>query len=227
MAAASTAAKDNALRSIAAALRSNAAAIVAANHRDVERARAEGLEPAMLDRLALSDASIEQMATGLEQIVLLADPIGSISDVRPMPSGIRVGRMRVPLGVIGIIYESRPNVTIDAAGLCIKSGNATILRGGSEAIECNRWLAVLIGEGLAAAGLPRDVATRLAAQTVLGSAKMVLETGEHPGALKDMVTSPGGTTIEGLYELEKGKLRGALISAVRAATEKSKRLGQA
>ncbi|HYS15176.1 MAG TPA: glutamate-5-semialdehyde dehydrogenase [Burkholderiaceae bacterium] len=156
MAAASTAAKDNALRSIAAALRSNAAAIVAANHRDVERARAEGLEPAMLDRLALSDASIEQMATGLEQIVLLADPIGSISDVRPMPSGIRVGRMRVPLGVIGIIYESRPNVTIDAAGLCIKSGNATILRGGSEAIECNRRLAALIGEGLAAAGLPRD-----------------------------------------------------------------------
>jgi len=156
MAAAPTAAKDNALRSVAAALRSNATAIAAANRRDVERARAEGMEPALLDRLALSDASIEQMATGLEQIVLLADPIGAISEVRPMPSGIRVGRMRVPLGVIGIIYESRPNVTIDAAGLCIKSGNATILRGGSEAIECNRRLAALIGEGLAAAGLPRD-----------------------------------------------------------------------
>jgi len=156
MAAAPTVAKDNALRNVAAALRSNGTTIAAANRRDVERARAEGMEAAMLDRLALSEASIEQMATGLEQIVLLADPIGSISEVRPMPSGIRVGRMRVPLGVIGIIYESRPNVTIDAAGLCIKSGNATILRGGSEAIECNRRLAALIGEGLAAAGLPRE-----------------------------------------------------------------------
>jgi len=104
----------------------------------------------------LCTASIEQMALGLEQITLLPDPIGSISEVRPMPSGIRVGRMRVPLGVIGIIYESRPNVTVDAAGLCIKSGNATILRGGSEAIECNRRLAGLIANGLADAGLPRD-----------------------------------------------------------------------
>jgi glutamate-5-semialdehyde dehydrogenase len=156
MAAAPTAAKDNALRAIAAALRADAQGIAAANRRDVERARADGMEPAMLDRLTLSGASIEQMAAGLEQVVLLADPVGSIGEVRPMPSGIRVGRMRVPLGVIGIIYESRPNVTIDAAGLCIKSGNATILRGGSEAIECNRRLAGLIGDGLASAGLPRD-----------------------------------------------------------------------
>ncbi|HTT10618.1 MAG TPA: glutamate-5-semialdehyde dehydrogenase [Burkholderiaceae bacterium] len=156
MAAASTAAKDRALRAIAAAVRADAPAIKAANRRDVDRARAGGLEPAMLDRLALNDAAIEQMAAGLEQIVLLPDPVGSISEVRPMPSGIRVGRMRVPLGVIGIIYESRPNVTIDAAGLCLKSGNAAILRGGSEAIECNRRLAALIGDGLAAAGLPRD-----------------------------------------------------------------------
>ena len=156
MAAAPTAAKDNALRAIAGALRADAQGIAAANRRDVERARAEGMEAAMLDRLTLSEASIEQMAAGLEQIVLLPDPVGSISEVRPMPSGIRVGRMRVPLGVVGIIYESRPNVTIDAAGLCIKSGNATILRGGSEAIECNRKLAGLIGDGLATAGLPRD-----------------------------------------------------------------------
>src|SRR5882672_2979168 len=156
MAAAPTAAKDSALRAIASAIRAETKTIAAANRTDVERARADGLEPAMLDRLTLTDASIELMAAGLEQIAQLADPIGSISEIRPMPSGIRVGRMRVPLGVIGIIYESRPNVTIDAAGLCIKSGNATILRGGSEAIECNRRLAALIGEGLAAAGLPRD-----------------------------------------------------------------------
>ncbi len=156
MAAASTAAKDQALRYIAAAIRANAAEIAAANRRDVARAKTNGLEPAMLDRLTLTDKSIELMAIGLEQIAQLADPIGGISEVRPMPSGIRVGRMRVPLGVIGIIYESRPNVTIDAAGLCIKSGNATILRGGSEAIECNRALAALIGDGLEAAGLPRE-----------------------------------------------------------------------
>jgi glutamate-5-semialdehyde dehydrogenase len=156
MAAAPTAAKDQALRALADAIRADAAAIAAANRHDLERARAAGLEAALLDRLTLSDASIELMAAGLEQIVLLADPIGSISEVRPMPSGIRVGRMRVPLGVIGIIYESRPNVTIDAAGLCIKSGNATILRGGSEAIECNRRLAFLIAESLVGAGLPRD-----------------------------------------------------------------------
>jgi glutamate-5-semialdehyde dehydrogenase len=156
MAAAPTAAKDNALRAIAAAVRAEARTIAAANRSDIERARADGLEPAMLDRLTLTDASIELMAAGLEQIAQLADPVGSISEVRPMPSGIRVGRMRVPLGVIGIIYESRPNVTIDAAGLCIKSGNATILRGGSEAIECNRCLAALIGDGLASAALPRE-----------------------------------------------------------------------
>jgi len=155
MAAAPTAAKDRALHAIAAAIRGNAGHIAEANRRDVDRASAAGLEPALLDRLTLSNASIEHMAAGLEQIAQLADPIGAISDVRPMPSGIRVGRMRVPLGVIGIIYESRPNVTIDAAGLCIKSGNATILRGGSEAIECNRALAALVADGLDQAGLPR------------------------------------------------------------------------
>jgi glutamate-5-semialdehyde dehydrogenase len=156
MAAASTAAKDRALREIAAGIRADRPAIAAANARDVERARRDGLDAAALDRLTLSDSAIEQMAAGLEQIALLADPIGAIGDVRPMPSGIRVGRMRVPLGVIAIIYESRPNVTIDAAGLCIKSGNATILRGGSEAIECNRVLAALVGAGLQRAGLPRE-----------------------------------------------------------------------
>jgi glutamate-5-semialdehyde dehydrogenase len=156
MATASTAAKNRALTGIATAIRARRAEIAAANERDVARARTSGLEPALLDRLILTDDYIEQMAAGLEQVAQLPDPIGEISEVRPRPSGIRVGRMRVPLGVVGIIYESRPNVTIDAAGLALKSGNAAILRGGSEAIECNRLLAALIADGVGAAGLPRD-----------------------------------------------------------------------
>jgi glutamate-5-semialdehyde dehydrogenase len=156
LARATTAAKDGALRAIAAAIRVRRSDIAQANAADVARARAAGLDAAALDRLALNDASIGLMAAGLEQIALLPDPIGAISDVRPQPSGIHVGRMRVPLGVVGIIYESRPNVTIDAAGLCIKSGNATILRGGSEAIESNRLLARIVAGGLAEAGLPAD-----------------------------------------------------------------------
>jgi glutamate-5-semialdehyde dehydrogenase len=110
----------------------------------------------MLDRLTLSDKAIATMAEGLEQIVSLSDPIGEVSNMKYRPTGIQVGQMRVPLGVIGIIYEARPNVTVDAAGLCIKSGNATILRGGSEAIHCNQALAKLVKEGLAGAGLPQD-----------------------------------------------------------------------
>ncbi len=156
MAKASTAAKNAALRTIAASIRARRGEIGEASGRDVARARMSGLESALLERLKLTDDYIEQMAAGLEQVAALADPIGEITDVRPRPSGIRVGRMRVPLGVVAIVYESRPNVTIDAAGLAIKSGNAAILRGGSEAIECNRLLAALIGEGLAAAGLPRE-----------------------------------------------------------------------
>ena len=156
MAKADTRAKNDALRRIAAAIRAQQAPLQAANARDLKRARTAGLDAAALDRLALSDHAVEQMAAGLEQIAQLPDPIGEIGEVRPMPSGIRVGRMRVPLGVIGIIYESRPNVTVDAAGLCIKSGNASILRGGSEAIESNRLLAELVADGLDAAQLPRD-----------------------------------------------------------------------
>jgi glutamate-5-semialdehyde dehydrogenase len=156
MAKAGTAQKNAALQAIAQGIRARVAQIQAANGRDVARAAANGLDAAALDRLKLSDKSIEQMAIGLEQIVQLPDPIGEISTVRPQPSGIRVGQMRVPLGVIGIIYESRPNVTIDAAGLCIKSGNATILRGGSEAIECNTLLAGIVNDGLQRAGLPAD-----------------------------------------------------------------------
>jgi glutamate-5-semialdehyde dehydrogenase len=156
MAKAGTAEKNAALRAIAEGIRARAAQIKAANGRDVARAAANGLDAAALDRLKLGDKGIEQMAVGLEQIVQLPDPIGEIGNVRPQPSGIRVGQMRVPLGVIGIIYESRPNVTIDAAGLAIKSGNACILRGGSESIECNTLLASIVHGGLQHAGLPAD-----------------------------------------------------------------------
>jgi glutamate-5-semialdehyde dehydrogenase len=155
LARADSAAKDGALAAAAAAIRRNAARLLAANAEDVAEARANGLEPALLDRLALTAAGVEAMAEGLEQIARLPDPVGAITDLRERPSGIRVGRMRVPLGVIGIIYESRPNVTADAAGLCLKSGNAAILRGGSEALRCNRAIAACMHEGLDAAGLPR------------------------------------------------------------------------
>ncbi len=154
MAKASTTTKNLALTTIAAAIRREKAALIAANQADLETARANGLEAAMLDRLALTEKSIAIMAEGLEQIAALPDPIGEMSDFKYRPSGIQVGKMRVPLGVIGIIYEARPNVTVDAAGLCIKSGNAAILRGGSEAIQCNQALAAIVHEGLQAAGLP-------------------------------------------------------------------------
>ncbi|WP_420476030.1 glutamate-5-semialdehyde dehydrogenase [Noviherbaspirillum sp. ST9] len=156
MAKADTSAKNKALSLIAAAIRRDADALRAANRKDLDAARANGLAEAMIDRLTLSDKAITTMAEGLEQIVSLPDPIGEISNMKYRPTGIQVGQMRVPLGVIGIIYEARPNVTVDAAGLCIKSGNATILRGGSEAIHCNQALAKLVKEGLAGAGLPSD-----------------------------------------------------------------------
>ncbi|MFS8978558.1 glutamate-5-semialdehyde dehydrogenase [Cupriavidus necator] len=156
MARASTADKNRALLTIAAAIRRDADKLKAVNARDVERARANGQDAAFIDRLTLSDKAIATMAAGLEQIAALADPIGEISNMKFRPTGIQVGQMRVPLGVIGIIYESRPNVTIDAAALCLKSGNATILRGGSEAIESNTALAALVAEGLAEAGLPSE-----------------------------------------------------------------------
>ena len=161
---AGTAVKDLALRAIARRLREQSDGLIAANRLDLEAARGAGHDPAFVDRLAMKAATVAQMAEGLEQIAQLPDPIGEIGELRPRPSGIQVGRMRVPLGVIGIIYESRPNVTIDAAGLCIKSGNATILRGGSEAIHSNRALAGLVREGLEEAGLPAD-AVQLVATT--------------------------------------------------------------
>jgi glutamate-5-semialdehyde dehydrogenase len=148
--------KNRALRAMAAAIRRDSAKILAANAADVAQAKADGLDPAMVDRLTLTPKSVESMAEGVEQVAALPDPIGEVTEVRERPTGIRVGRMRVPLGVIGIIYESRPNVTADAASLCLKSGNATILRGGKEAIRANQAIAVCVREGLRAAGLPED-----------------------------------------------------------------------
>ncbi|VXC51109.1 Gamma-glutamyl phosphate reductase [Pseudomonas sp. 8BK] len=154
LARASTAQKNRALQAAAAALDAARSDLTAANELDLAAARANGLEPAMVDRLALTPAVIDSMIEGLRQVATLPDPIGEIRDMRYLPSGIQVGKMRVPLGVIGIIYESRPNVTIDAASLCLKSGNATILRGGSEAIHSNQAIARCIQLGLAEAGLP-------------------------------------------------------------------------
>ena len=154
MARASTEQKNHALLTLARLIREQAATLRAANERDLDAARKNGLDAAMLDRLTLSDKGLESMAEGVEQIASLPDPVGSITDMSTRPSGIQVGKMRVPLGVIGIIYEARPNVTADAAALCIKSGNATILRGGSEALNSNRAIAALVQQSLAEAGLP-------------------------------------------------------------------------
>lgn len=174
MASADSNKKNTALQHIASALLREKIALLAANQLDLTAARANGLDEAMLDRLSITEKSIQAMAEGLTQIAKLDDPIGEMSDFKYRPSGIQIGKMRVPLGVIGIIYEARPNVTIDAAGLCIKSGNAAILRGGSEAMHCNQALAKLVQEGLAAAGLP-------------SSAVQVIETSDR-AAVGELIT---------------------------------------
>ena len=176
MARASSGDKDKALAAIANALRDHRDAILRANEKDLEAGRSNGLDAALLDRLALTADRFDGMVEGLEQIIGLADPIGVITDLAYRPSGIQVGKMRVPLGVIGIIYESRPNVTIDAAALCLKSGNAAILRGGSEAINANQAIAECIREGLRAAGLPE-------------AAVQVVETTDR-AAVGELITHP-------------------------------------
>ena len=153
---ASTKSKNHALLTIASGIRDAADILKTQNDLDLVAGRAKGLDAALLDRLELTDSRIEAMAEGLEQIANLTDPVGEVNNMRYLPSGIQVGQMRVPLGVIGIIYESRPNVTADAAGLCLKSGNATILRGGSEAFHSNQAIAHCIQNGLKHAGLPAE-----------------------------------------------------------------------
>ncbi len=154
LARADTATKNRALGAMAAEIRVRQAALLAANRGDVEQAKKDGRDAAFVDRLTLTPVSIEQMAQGLEQVAALPDPVGQLSERNRRPTGIEVARMRVPIGVIGIIYESRPNVTADAAGLCVKAGNACILRGGSEALQSNQAIAACVRAGLRAAGLP-------------------------------------------------------------------------
>jgi glutamate-5-semialdehyde dehydrogenase len=154
LARATTKMKNTALEAIATEIEKQQNVLMAANKIDMDNGEQHGLNPALLDRLALNDARIADMVEGLRQMIALPDPIGAITDLNYRPSGIQVGKMRVPLGVVGIIYESRPNVTADAAGLCLKSGNAAILRGGSEAINSNQAIAKCIQTGLEAAGLP-------------------------------------------------------------------------
>ncbi len=154
---ASSGQKNDALLAIAARIEASGAELLAANQQDMDAGREKGLDAALLDRLELTPVRIEGMLEGLRQVAALDDPVGAISELKPRPSGIQVGRMRVPLGVIGIIYESRPNVTCEAASLCLKSGNATILRGGSEALNSNQAIAACISAGLRDVGLPGDV----------------------------------------------------------------------
>lgn len=153
---ASAATKNQALLAMAEAIRRDEQVLLAANANDVALAKTKGLESAMVDRLTLTSKGVASMAAGLEQIAALPDPVGAVTDLNYRPSGIQVGRMRVPLGVIGIIYEARPNVTADAAGLCLKAGNAAILRGGSEAMQSNQAIAACVQEGLRVAGLPEN-----------------------------------------------------------------------
>ena len=176
LAAAHTAAKDAALHAMADDLDRVRDELMAENRKDLEAGAAKGLDAALLDRLELNPARIDGMIEGLRQIAALPDPIGEIFDMTYRPSGIQVGRMRVPLGVVGIIYESRPNVTADAAALCLKSGNATVLRGGSEAFHSNQAIATCIHRGLEAAGLPAD-------------AVQVIATTDR-AAVGDMITMP-------------------------------------
>jgi glutamate-5-semialdehyde dehydrogenase len=176
MAAADTRAKNRALLAILEAIDASRGELATANEKDLEAGRRKGLDAAMLDRLELTSKRVDGMLEGLRQVAALVDPVGEISDMRYLPSGIQVGRMRVPLGVIGIIYESRPNVTVEAASLCLKSGNAAILRGGSESIHSNMALARSIRAGLQAADLP-------------AAAVQVVETTDR-AAVGELITMP-------------------------------------
>jgi glutamate-5-semialdehyde dehydrogenase len=190
LARADTHAKNTALAAMAAAIRRDAARLLAANADDVASARAAGHDSAFVDRLALGEMTVAAMAEGLLQIAALPDPVGEITDLKFRPTGIQVGKMRVPLGVVGIIYEARPNVTADAAGLCLKAGNATILRGGSEAIRSNRAIAACVQEGLRAAGLPES-AVQVIATTDRAAVGHLIADEKHV----DVIVPRGGKSL--------------------------------
>jgi len=187
---ADTHARNAALMAMASAIRDDAAQLIAANAEDVAAARAAGQDPAFVDRLTLDADTIDGMAAGLEAIAALPDPVGEITDLKYRPSGIQVGWMRVPLGVVGIIYESRPNVTADAAGLCLKAGNATILRGGSEAIRSNQAIAKSVHRGLRAAGLPEN-AVQIVATTDRAAVGHLIADDKHV----DVIVPRGGKSL--------------------------------
>jgi glutamate-5-semialdehyde dehydrogenase len=197
MARSSSEQKNQALLHIAKLIRQKAGEIQKVNQIDVGRAKANGQDAAFVDRLTMTSKTIETMALGLEQIVSLDDPIGKISAFQKQASGIEIGQMRVPLGVIGIIYESRPNVTIDAAALCLKSGNAVILRGGSEAIDSNTLLAQMIQEGLATAGLPKDAVQVVTTTDRSAVAEMITMT-----QYIDVIVPRGGKSLIALLMAE-------------------------
>jgi len=192
LARADTKAKNGALAGTAAAIRGDAARLLEANAIDVAAAKAAGQDAAFVDRLTLTPKTVAAMADGLDQIAALPDPVGEITDLRYRPSGIQVGMMRVPLGVIGIVYESRPNVTADAAGLCLKAGNATILRGGSEALHSNQAIAACVHAGLRVAGLP-DTAVQVIATTDRAAVGCLISDEKHV----DVIVPRGG---KGLIE---------------------------
>lgn len=190
MGAATTAQKNAALLRMAELIRQHSAEIIAANAQDMEQAAAKGLEPALLDRLKLTESAVENMCEGLRQVAALPDPVGEMDEFRLRPNGLQIGKMRVPLGVIGMIYESRPNVTIDAAALCLKSGNACVLRGGSEAFHSNMAIAKLITQALRENGLPAD-AVRLIENTSRESVGAMLQSPD----LIDVIIPRGGKSL--------------------------------
>ncbi|HLW04724.1 MAG TPA: glutamate-5-semialdehyde dehydrogenase [Azoarcus sp.] len=203
IAAASTDAKNTALCAMAQAIRSQREKLLAANAHDLEIAREAGLEAALLDRLTLDEKGIEAMAAGVEQVAALPDPIGEMTELRRRPSGIQVGKMRVPLGVVGIIYESRPNVTADAAALCLKSGNAAILRGGKEALHSNQAIAACVRAGLSAAGLP-ETAVQVVETTDRAAVGQLITMSEYV----DVIVPRGG---KGLIERISAEARVPVI----------------
>jgi glutamate-5-semialdehyde dehydrogenase len=190
LARASTEAKNSALAAMAAGIRSESGSIQRANAEDVRKAKKAGCDAAFVDRLMLTPALVEQMAAGVEQVAALPDPVGAISERVKRPSGIEVAKMRVPIGVVAIIYESRPNVTADAAALCVKAGNACILRGGSEALESNRAIAECVRAGLKAAGLP-EAAVQLVGTTDRAAVGALITMREHI----DIVVPRGGKEL--------------------------------
>ena len=186
----STAVKNAALLAMAAALEAQQSEILAANERDMTAAAAKGMKSSMLDRLKLTAERISGMADGLRQVAGLADPVGNVIDGKTLPNGLHITKIRVPLGVIGIIYEARPNVTADAAGLCLKSGNAVILKGGSEAMESNKTVAAILAQAAEGAGIPAD-----SIQFIDTSDRQAVQDLIHMNGLVDVVIPRGGAGL--------------------------------